>query len=79
MVSLKLPSYVFSKLAVAAVLCLFQCTVLLGIVTLMCDLKGGFFQTLGVLYLSSLVGAALGLCVSAVAPTTRSGYCDAAA
>ena len=71
MVSLKLPSYVLSKLTVAALLCFFQCSVLLGIVRLMCDLKGDFLQTLGVLYLASLVGAALGLCVSAVAPTTE--------
>ena len=71
MVSLKLPSYVFSKLTVAAMLCLFQCSILLGIVSLMCDLKAGFLQTLGILYLASLVGAALGLGVSAVAPTTE--------
>src|SRR6266496_1786217 len=56
MVSLKLPSYVFSKLAVSAVLSLFQCLVLLGIVTLMCHLKGNFLSSLGILYLSALVG-----------------------
>jgi ABC transport system ATP-binding/permease protein len=71
MVSLKLPSYVFSKLTIAAVLSLFQCSILLGIVNLMCHLHGNFFKSLGVLYLSSQVGAALGLCVSAVAPTTE--------
>ncbi len=71
MVSLKLPSYVFSKLTVAAVLSLFQCVTLLGIVTLMCDLQGDFLRTLGILYLSSLVGSALGLCVSARASTTE--------
>jgi len=71
MVSLKLPSYVFSKLTVAAVLSLFQCLLLLGIVYLLCDLRGDFFETLGFLYLSSLVGSALGLCVSARAPTTE--------
>lgn len=71
MVSLKLPSYVFSKLAVAAVLCLFQCLTLLGIAALMCHLEANFFATLGILYLSSLVGAALGLCVSARASTTE--------
>jgi ABC transport system ATP-binding/permease protein len=71
MVSLKLPSYVFSKLAVAAVLSLFQCLTLLGIVTFFCDLRGDFLTTLAILYLSSLVGAALGLCVSARAPTTE--------
>lgn len=71
MVSLKLPSYVFSKLTIAAVLSLFQCLTLLGIVTLMCDLQGDFVQTLAILYLSSLVGSALGLCVSARASTTE--------
>jgi len=71
MVSLKLPSYVFSKVAVAAVLCFFQCLTLLGIVYFMCHLKGDFLATLGILYLSSLVGVALGLCVSARASTTE--------
>jgi ABC transport system ATP-binding/permease protein len=71
MVSLKLPSYIFSKLAIAAVLNLFQCLILLGIVTLMCGLKGDFLASLGVLYLSSLVGSAVGLCISARASTTE--------
>jgi ABC-type multidrug transport system ATPase subunit/pSer/pThr/pTyr-binding forkhead associated (FHA) protein len=71
MVSLKLPSYVFSKLAVSAVLSFFQCLVLLGIVALICQLQGNFLATLGILYLSSLVGTALGLCVSARASTTE--------
>ncbi len=71
MVSLKLPSYLFSKVTIAALLGLLQCVLLLGIVTLMCGLKGNFFLTLGILYLSSLVGAAIGLCVSARAPTTE--------
>ena len=71
MVSLKLPSYIFSKLAVAAVLNLFQCLALLGIVAVMCHLKGDFLLTLGILYLSSLVGSAVGLCVSARASTTE--------
>jgi ABC transport system ATP-binding/permease protein len=71
MVSLKLPSYIFSKLAVAAVLNLFQCLVMLGIVTLFCHLKADFLAVLGILYLSSLVGSAIGLCVSARASTTE--------
>jgi|HubBroStandDraft_6_1064221.scaffolds.fasta_scaffold09518_2 ABC-type multidrug transport system ATPase subunit len=71
MVSLKLPSYLFSKFAVAAVLSLFQCLMLLGILTLMCGLKGDFLATLGILYLSSLVGSAIGLCVSARSSTTE--------
>src|SRR5581483_11778523 len=71
MVSLKLPSYLFSKLTIAAILCLFQCGTLLGIVTLICHLQGNFLQILAILYLSSLVGAAIGLCVSARASTTE--------
>ena len=71
MVSLKLPSYVFSKLTVAGALTLFQCSLLLGIVTVACHLQANFFESLAVLYLSSLVGSALGLCVSAMAPTTE--------
>jgi ABC-type multidrug transport system ATPase subunit/pSer/pThr/pTyr-binding forkhead associated (FHA) protein len=71
MVSLKLPSYLFSKLTIAAVLCLFQCLTLSGIVALMCHLKGDYLLELAMLYLSSLVGAAIGLCVSARASTTE--------
>ena len=71
MVSLKLPSYLFSKLTVAAALSLFQCICMLGIVTLVCHLKGDFFAVLGILYLSSMVGSAIGLCVSARASTTE--------
>ncbi len=71
MVSLKLPSYIFSKLAIAAVLSLAQCFTLLGIVSLMCKLQGSFLPTLGILYLASLVGAAIGLCISARASTTE--------
>jgi energy-coupling factor transporter ATP-binding protein EcfA2 len=71
MVCLKLPSYVFSKLFVAAILNLFQCLTLLGIVKFMCDLQGDFLITLAILYLSSLVGSAIGLCVSARTPTTE--------
>lgn len=71
MVSLKLGSYLFSKFFVSAVLGLFQCLVLLGIVTLMCKPQGNFAAQFGVLYLSSLVGAAMGLCVSARSGTTE--------
>jgi ABC transport system ATP-binding/permease protein len=71
MVNLKLPSYLFSKLAIAAVLNFFQCLLLLGIVTLACDLRGNFLVALGMLYLSALVGSSIGLCVSAIASTTE--------
>src|SRR5262249_1584061 len=53
MVSLKLPSYIFSKLAVAAILSFFQCLTLLGIVTLFCSLQANLVSVLGILYLSS--------------------------
>jgi len=72
MVNLKLPSYAFSKFAVLCGLCVFQCVALLGIVTIFCDLKGNFFETLAVLTLASLVGAALGLAISARRSTTES-------
>jgi hypothetical protein len=43
----------------------------LGIVTLFCHLQGDFLRVLAILYLSSLVGAAVGLCVSARTSTTE--------
>ena len=71
MVSLKLPSYVFSKFTVAAALSLFQCFVMLGIVYLICGVPQEFLLSLLVIYAASLVGVALGLFVSAVASTTE--------
>jgi ABC-type multidrug transport system ATPase subunit/pSer/pThr/pTyr-binding forkhead associated (FHA) protein/ABC-type multidrug transport system permease subunit len=71
MVSLKLPSYVLSKFAVATVLSLFQCFTLLGIVYLVCGLQQDFLASWMVLFSASLVGVGLGLCVSACAPTTE--------
>jgi hypothetical protein len=71
MVSLKLPSYVFSKFAVAAALSLFQCATLFAIVQTICHLHGDFLQTFGILWLASLVGVAMGLCVSAFSSTTE--------
>jgi ABC-type multidrug transport system permease subunit len=72
MVNLKLPSYVFSKFTVLAAICVFQCSALLVITYYWCELKGPFFTLLAVLIVSSLVGAALGLLISALAPTTES-------
>jgi ABC-type multidrug transport system ATPase subunit/ABC-type multidrug transport system permease subunit len=71
MVSLKLPSYVFSKFTIAAVLSLFQCFVMLGIVYLICGVPQDFFASLGVIYAASLVGVSLGLFVSAIASTSE--------
>ncbi|HUK23709.1 MAG TPA: FHA domain-containing protein [Terriglobales bacterium] len=72
MVNLKLPSYVFSKFAVLLGLCVFQCLALLAIVYFWCGLKGDFLATASVLILASLVGAALGLAISARSSTTES-------
>jgi ABC-type multidrug transport system ATPase subunit len=72
MVNLKLPSYVVSKFAIMLGLCVLQCLALLSIVYVFCDLKGPFIQTAGTLILSSLVGAALGLAISACSSTTES-------
>jgi ABC-type multidrug transport system ATPase subunit/pSer/pThr/pTyr-binding forkhead associated (FHA) protein len=71
MVNLRLPSYVFSKIAVLAMLCAFQCTALLAIVYYLCDLSGPFSTMLAVLITASLSGAALGLLISTVSPTTE--------
>ena len=71
MVNLKLPSYVMSKFAVLLGLCVFQCLALLTIVYFSCGLKGSFLREAGVLILSSLVGAALGLAISARSSTTE--------
>ena len=46
----------------AGALSLLQCAALLGIVRAVSELQGDFVQTLGILWLSSLVGAAMGLC-----------------
>lgn len=71
MVNLKLPSYVFSKLTVLALICTFQCTTLLAIVYAVAKLSGPFLPLLLVLVVASLVGTALGLLISALSPTTE--------
>jgi ABC-type multidrug transport system ATPase subunit len=72
MVTLKLLPYVFSKLAVLLVLCAFQCGTMLGIVYLVCGLHSGFLADFGVLLATAMIGAGLGLFVSAVSRTTES-------
>ena len=54
-----------------ALLCVVQCTALLGIVYVLCDLSGPFGTLLVVLVVASLAGTALGLLISAVSPTTE--------
>ncbi|MFC5865222.1 FHA domain-containing protein [Acidicapsa dinghuensis] len=72
MVTLRLGSYAFSKLAVLLGLALIQCFFLLGIVDLSLSLKSNFFLVYGMLVLSAMVGTGLGLCISAFSKTTES-------
>ncbi len=72
MVSLKLPSYVFSKLTVLFCICGFQCLVMLAVVYFGCGLKGDFAVQFFVLLLAAMIGAAIGLCISSRANTTES-------
>jgi ABC-type multidrug transport system ATPase subunit/pSer/pThr/pTyr-binding forkhead associated (FHA) protein/ABC-type multidrug transport system permease subunit len=72
MVTLKLGSYVFSKLAILFVLGVFQCLCLLGIVYLALGLKSNFGLDLLILVISAMVGTGLGLSISAFSKTTES-------
>lgn len=64
MVCLRLPSYIVSKLSVLSFIGLAQCLLMLGIVYPACGLSSGFLQTTGILWLTSMVGAAIGLLIS---------------
>jgi ABC-type multidrug transport system ATPase subunit/pSer/pThr/pTyr-binding forkhead associated (FHA) protein len=72
MITLKLGSYAFSKLAVLFGLAIIQCLSLLGIVFLVLNLKSSFLYDFIVLVLSAMVGTGLGLCISAISKTTES-------
>jgi hypothetical protein len=72
MVTLKIIPYVFSKLAVLMALCIFQCGSMLAIVYLSCSLHSNFLTDFMVLLLSSMIGAGLGLCISALSKTNES-------
>jgi ABC-type multidrug transport system permease subunit len=72
MVTLKIFPYVFSKLAVLMALCIFQCCSMLAIVYLSCGLHSNFLSDFLVLLLSSMIGAGLGLCISALSKTNES-------
>ncbi|MGA3370345.1 MAG: FHA domain-containing protein [Terracidiphilus sp.] len=72
MVTLQLFPYVFSKLAVLLALCIFQCGSMLLIVYFTCGLHSNFGWDFLVLLLSSMIGAGLGLAISAVSKTNES-------
>ena len=73
MVSLKLPSYIFSKLTVLFVVGFFQNLIMLSILYFgVNQLRGNFLIEFGVLLLTNMIGASIGLCLSARATTTES-------
>jgi len=72
MVTLKLLPYVFSKLAVLMALCVFQCGSMLGIVYVVCGLHSNFLYDFLILMLASMLGAGLGLSISAISKTNES-------
>ncbi len=72
MVTLQLFPYVFSKLAVLLGLCIFQCGSMLAIVYFTCGLHSNFGWDFLVLLVSSMIGAGLGLSISAVSKTNES-------
>jgi len=71
MVNLKIPSYVGSKFAVLGGLCLVQCAVLQVIVQVGAGLRGPWLGMFLVLVLTSSIGLAIGLTVSALAKTSE--------
>jgi len=71
MVNLSLPAYVGSKLAVLGGVCVVQCCALVAIVHYGCGLRVPWQPLLAVLILTSLVGMALGLLLSARAPSSE--------
>jgi len=71
MVNLKIPSYLASKFTVLGGVCVIQCVILFVIMYRGAGLQGPYFSMLAVLILASLVALALGLVISAVAPTSE--------
>jgi ABC-type multidrug transport system ATPase subunit/pSer/pThr/pTyr-binding forkhead associated (FHA) protein len=69
MVNLSLVNYVFSKYIILSLVCIFQCTVLLGIVFFVLKFNGGvaeFLAELAVMIAVAMNAAALGLLLSTV-------------
>jgi ABC-type multidrug transport system ATPase subunit/pSer/pThr/pTyr-binding forkhead associated (FHA) protein len=71
MVTLGVPSYVLSKLAVLGAVSAMQCVVLLGLVYAGASFQGSLPGMLVVLLLASFVGLAIGLAISAVARSSE--------
>jgi ABC transport system ATP-binding/permease protein len=71
MVNLRIPAYVFSKLAVSAVLCLIQCAVLIGAARWGANLRAPLLSSFLVMMLIACTGIGIGLILSAVARTSE--------
>jgi hypothetical protein len=71
MINLGLPAYVGSKLAVLGGVCAVQCCALVAIVHRGCGLRVPWPPLFAVMVLTSLVGMALGLLLSARAPSSE--------
>lgn len=71
MVGLGIPSYIAAKVTILALLCLFQCGVLLLIVGWLAGLSAAWFTLYAALVMASLVGVAIGLSISALAKTSE--------
>jgi ABC-type multidrug transport system ATPase subunit/pSer/pThr/pTyr-binding forkhead associated (FHA) protein len=69
MVGLGIPSYLASKVTILALLCAFQCGVLLMVVGWLGGLKASWLELYASLFMASVVGVAIGLTVSAAART----------
>jgi len=72
MAGLKIPLYILSKVVVLGCLCGFQCFTLLAIIYYFCGLHGPFWNSYGILLLTSFCGVGIGLCISAKFRTTDS-------
>ena len=64
-VNLGITPYLLSKLLPLATLCLIQCTMLLGIVSLLVALPGSFLERVASLFLTGMAATGMGLAVSA--------------
>jgi ABC-type multidrug transport system ATPase subunit len=63
-VGLGIAPYLFSKLLPLSVLCLLQCAVLLGVVSLLASWPGYFWARLAILFLAAMAASSMGLAVS---------------
>ncbi|MDP8228574.1 MAG: ABC transporter permease, partial [Candidatus Electryoneaceae bacterium] len=70
MINLKIPSYIFSKVAVLSALAIIQCGLMLVIIHPLMDLKGDFFEMFITLSLTAIVATIQGLLISTVVKRT---------